>query len=70
MFCSGSYHMFNPTVFPLSVLSDGDQVHISVGGLVALDGHTGADIGIKVKGFPEQQVHRGMACCYWCLQRT
>lgn len=63
----GSYHMFNPTVFSLSVLPDGDQVHVGVGGLVALNGHTGAHIGIEVKGLPQQQVHRGMASSYWCL---
>lgn len=62
--------MFNPTVFSLSVLPDGDQVHISVGGLVALNGHTGAHIGIEVKGFPQQQVHRWMASGYRRLQRT
>lgn len=49
--------MFNPTVLSLSVLPDGDQVHISVGGLVTLNGHTGAHISIEVKGFPQQQVH-------------
>lgn len=62
--------MFNPTVFSLSVLPDGDQVHISVRGFVALNGHTGAHIGIEVKGFPKQQVHRGVTSSYWCLQRT
>ncbi len=62
--------MFDPAVFSLSVLPDGDQVHISVGGLVALNGHTGAHISIEVKSFPQQQVHGWMACSYWRLQRT
>ena len=62
--------MFNPTVFSLSVLPDGDQVHISVRGLIALDGHTRTHIGIEVEGFPQQQVHRWVASSYWCLQRT
>lgn len=50
----GSYHMFNPTVFSFSVLPNGDQVYVSVGGLVALNGHTRAHISIEVKGFPQQ----------------
>lgn len=62
--------MFYPTVFPLSVLPDGNQVHTSVGGFVALDGHAGAHVSIQVKRFPQQQVHRWMASSYWCLQRT
>ena len=62
--------MFNPTVFSLSVLPDGDQVHISVRGLIALNGHTRTHIGIEVEGFPQQQVHRWVASSYWRLQRT
>lgn len=62
--------MFNPTVFSLSVLPDGDQVHICVGGLVAFNGRTGAHIGVEVKGFPQKEVHGGMASRYRCLQRT
>lgn len=62
--------MFYPTVFPLSVLPDGNQVHTSVGGFVALDGHAGAHISIQVKCFPQQQVHRWMTSSYWCLQWT
>lgn len=46
--------MFYPTVFPLSVLPDGNQVHTSVGGFVALDGHAGAHVSIQVKRFPQQ----------------
>lgn len=38
--------MFNSTVFSLGVLPDCDQVHISVGGLVALNGHAGPHISI------------------------
>lgn len=62
--------MFNSTVFSLGVLPDCDQVHISVGGLVALNGHAGPHISIEVEGFPQQQVHGGMASSYWCLQRA
>lgn len=62
--------MLNPTVFSLSVLPDGYQVHVTVGGLVALNGHTGTHIGIQIKGFPQQQVHRRVASSYWRLQRT
>lgn len=46
-----AYHMFNPAVLSLCVLSNCDKVHISVGGLVAFDRHTGTDVCIKVKGF-------------------
>lgn len=65
-----SHHMFNPTVFSLCVFSDGDQVNIRVRGLVALNGYTGAHIGIEVKCFPQQQVHRWMTGSYWRLQWT
>lgn len=64
------YHMFYATVFSLSVLPDSDQVHIIVWGLVAFNRYTGAHIGIEVKGFPQQQVHRWMTGSYGCLQWT
>lgn len=70
VWCSESHHMLDPTVFSFSVLPDGNQVHISVWGFVALDGHARSHISIQVKGFPQQQVHRWMASSYWCLQRT
>lgn len=62
--------MLDPTVFPFSVLPDGNQVHISVGGFVALNGHARSHISIQVKRFPQQQVHRWMASSYWRLQWT
>lgn len=51
------YHMLYATVFSLSVLPDSDQVHVSIWGLVALNGYAGANVSIEVKGFPQQQVH-------------
>lgn len=65
-----TYQMLNATVFSFSVLTNGDQIHISVGGLVALDGHTGTYVGIKVKGLSQQQVHGGVASSYRRLQRS
>lgn len=62
--------MFNPTVFPLCVLPNGDKVDVCVGRLVALDGNTRAHVGIEVKGFPQEKIHRGVTCSNWCLQRT
>lgn len=64
------YHMFYATVFSLCVLPDSDQVNISVWGLVAFNRYTGAHIGIEVKGFPQQKVHRWMTGSYGCLQWT
>lgn len=60
--------MFDATVLALRVLSDGDQVHVGVRGLVALDGDAGSHVGVEVKGLPEQQVHGGVACSDRCLQ--
>lgn len=47
-----TYHMFNPTVLSFCVFSDGDQIHIGVRRLIALDGHTRTHIGIQVEGLP------------------
>lgn len=59
--------MFYATVFSLGVLPDSDQVHISIRGLVTFNGYAGAHIGIEVKGFPQQQVHRWVTGSYGCL---
>lgn len=64
------YHMFYPAVFPLCVLPDGDEVHVRIRRLVALNGDAGADVGVQVKGLPQQQIHWGMTGGYRCLQRT
>lgn len=42
--------MFYATVLSLRVFSDGDQVDVIVRGSVSLDGLTGANIGVQVKG--------------------
>lgn len=62
--------MLNPTVFSLSVLPNGDQVHISVRGFVALNGHARSHVSVQVKRFPQQQVHGWMAGSYRRFQRT
>lgn len=62
---SETYHMLDPTVFSLSVLPNGNQVHISVGCFVALNGHARSHVRVQVKRFPQQQVHRWMAGSYW-----
>ena len=65
-----SHHMFDPAVFPLGVLSYGNQVHIRIWGLVALNRHTGAYVCVQIKCFSQEKVHRRMASCNWRLQRT
>lgn len=65
-----TYHVLNATVFAFRVLSYGDDVHIRVRGLVALDGHARTDIGIQVKRFTEQQVHGWVASSYGSFQRA
>lgn len=49
--------MLDAAVLALGVLADGDDVHVCVGGFVALDGHAGTHVGIKVKGSTQQQIH-------------
>lgn len=49
--------MLNAAVLALGVLADGDDVHVCVGRFVALDGHAWTHVGVKVKGFTQQQIH-------------
>ena len=62
--------MLDAAVLSLCVLPDGDQVDVGVGCLVAFDGHTGAYVGIEVKGLPQQQVHGGVASSNRSLKRS
>ena len=41
--------MFNTAVLPLSVLSDGDQVHSLVARVNALDAAARTDVGVQVE---------------------
>lgn len=63
-----TYHMFNPTVLSLCVFPDCDQINISVGRLIAFNGHARTHIGIQVKGFSQQQVHGRVPGSNWCFQ--
>lgn len=65
---SGTHHVLDAAVLALSVLADGDDVHIRVGSLVALDGHARAHIGVQVKGFTQQQIHGRVPCSNRGLQ--
>ena len=60
--------MFDAAVLALRVLTDGDQVDVSIRSLVALDGDAGSHVGVKVEGLPEQQVHGGVTCSDGRLQ--
>lgn len=64
------HHVFDAAVLALRVLPDGDQVHVRVRRLVALDGDAGTHVGVKVKGLPEQQVHGRVAGSDGRLQRS
>lgn len=61
--------MLDAAVLALGVLADGDDVHVRVGRLVALDGHAWTHVGVKVKGSAQQQIHRWVPCSNWGLQR-
>lgn len=56
-----THHVLDAAVLALCVLPDGDQVDVSVGRLVALDGDAGPHVGVQVKGLPEKQVHGGVS---------
>lgn len=56
-----THHVLDAAVLALGVLPDGDQVDVSVGCLVALDGDTGPHVGVQVKGLPEKQIHGGVS---------
>lgn len=45
----GTYHMFDPRVLPFGVLSDGDEIHVFVGRLVAHHRFARSDVGVQVE---------------------
>ena len=51
-------NVLNAGVFPLGVLTDQDGVDVVVGGLEALDGPAGTNVGEEVEGATEGQVQR------------
>ena len=57
-------------VLALGVLTDQDGVDVVVGGLEALDGPAGTDVGEEVEGTAERQVERDVALANGCGEGT
>ena len=53
--------MLDTGVLALGVLADENGVDVVVGGLEALDGHTGTDVREEVEGAAEGKVERDVA---------
>ena len=53
--------MFNTRVFTLGILTDQNGVDVVVGGLEALDGHTGTDVREEVESAAEGKVKGDVA---------